>query len=408
MQDILFEQRAMSQEADDLRVRISKARLPLFETTRRRIIISKLLSKSQAICQQSDRGNDVPLDTISCLAVSDGKALLDTALNVDQAQILFDSFDEWFGEENLESISLITCSVCHNVKIQQLVDDRSKISVNEFIRGLPMSTCNNPVCSNCYLESFTSSLQALREAWWSIAGSTISVPCPCGCLTDISIPDRGSLQRILMLAGDEFPASKLRIYDTAQHLMAAINGIDLQPTPKARKAAQNLHQHLITNNQMRSPFDLLLCEIQPRENGSPLNANFRLVQMYDLDGAEGTLSIPIFTRLLPLQSTPSQCSICTELVRDCDYGCLDEWNAICTDYPGDWSWKILLFPRKLEANCNHAIDFCTACLRRHIESQLDQHGRMGCRLLTCPSVGCGRRLEYEEVRLYAQDETFSK
>ncbi|RTE68330.1 hypothetical protein BHE90_017291 [Fusarium euwallaceae] len=212
---------------------------------------------------------------------------------------------------------------------------------------------------------------------------------------------------MLRLTGDRSPAPKLRIYDTAQHLMAALD-TDLQPTLEARKVAEGLHRHLISNNRMRSPFDLRFSDMHAREKGSPLNANFKLVQLYDIDYAEGTVRVPIFTRLLQLQKTPSQCSICTELIRDFSYGSLDEWSGICTGYRGDWLWKILLFPQKLEANCNHTIDFCTACLRRHIETQLDQHGRGGCRLLTCPSLGCGRRLEYEEVRLYASDEAFFK
>lgn len=190
--------------------------------------------------------------------------------------------------------------------------------------------------------------------------------------------------------------------------MAVLDNIDLQPTLQARQVAKGLHQHLISNNRMRSPFDLQFLDIHALEKGSPLNANFKLVQLYDIDYAERTLRIPIFTRLLQLQATPSQCSICTELIHDFSYGSLNEWNSLCTDYRGDWLWKLLLFPQKLEANCNHTIDFCTACLRRHIETQLDQYGRGGCHLLSCPSLGCGRRLEYEEVRLYVGHETFSK
>ncbi|KAI8710764.1 E3 ubiquitin-protein ligase ari7 [Fusarium sp. LHS14.1] len=409
IQSILIEKREISQEVDELRTQISKTRLPVFESTRRGIIVSKLLSKSQSISQLADAsGNHVSPDTMDRRLVPDTKGLLDTALNVDQAQILFASFDEWFGETNLETITLTTCSVCHKVKFEQRESDRSKILVNEFTRDLPRPACTNPVCLDCCLGSLSIFLEALRENWWSLPGSMISIPCPCGCSAETAIRNRGSLQRMLRLAGDRSQAPKLKIYDTAQHLMEVLDDTDLQPTLEARKVAEGLHRHLISNSRMRSPFDLRFSDMHAREKGSPLNANFKLVQLYDIDYAEGTLRVPIFTRLLQLQKTPSQCSICTELIRDFSYGSLDEWDGICTGYRGDWLWKILLFPQKLEANCNHTIDFCTACLRRHIETQLDQHGRGGCRLLTCPSLGCGRRLEYEEVRLYASDEAFFK
>ncbi|KAJ3461128.1 hypothetical protein MRS44_011995 [Fusarium solani] len=283
--------------------------------------------------------------------VPDTKGLLDTALNVNQAQILFASFDEWFSETNLETIALTTCSVCRKVKFEQRVSDRSTTLVNEFTRDLPRPNCTNPVCSDCCLKSLSFSPEALRENWWSFSGSMISIPYPCGCSAEIVIRNRGSLQRMLRLAGDRSPALKLRTYDTAQHLMAVLDDIDLQPTLEARKVAEGLHQHLILNNQ---------------------------------------------------------CSIYTELIHNFCCGSFNEWNSICTGYRGDWLWKILLFPRKLEANCNYTTDFCIACLRRHIETQLDQHGRSGYYLLTCPSLGCRRRLEYEEVRLYAGDEAFFK
>ncbi|KAI8710918.1 RING-type domain-containing protein [Fusarium sp. LHS14.1] len=409
IQSVLIEKRAASQEVEELRTRISKTRLQVFESTRRGIIISKLLSKSQSISQLADAsGNHVSPDTMDRRLVPDTKGLLDTALNVDQAQILFASFDEWFGETNLETITLTTCSVCHKVKFEQRESDRSKVLVNEFTRDIPRPTCTNPVCSDCYLGSLSIFLEALRENWWSLLGSMMSMPCPCGCSAEIAIRNRGSLQRMLRLTGDRSQAPKLKIYDTAQHLMEVLDDTDLKPTLEARKVAKGLHRHLISNSRMRSPFELRFLDMHSREKGSPLNANFKLVQLYDIDYAEETLRVPIFTRLLQLQKTPSQCSICTELIRDLSYGSLDEWGGICTGYRGDWLWKILLFPQKLEANCNHTIDFCTACLRRHIETQLDQHGRGGCRLLTCPSLGCGRRLEYEEVRLYASDDAFFK
>lgn len=210
IQSILIEKRAISQEADELRTQISKARLPVFESTRRGIIVSKLFSKSQPIPQLADAsGNHVSLDTTDLRLVSDAKGLLDTALNVDQARILFDSFDEWFGETNLETIALTTCSVCRNVKFEQRESDISEILINEFTTALPRPTCANPVCSDCCLKSLSFFLEALRKNWWSNSGSTMSIPCPCGCSAEIAIRNRGSLQRMLRLTGDQSQSPKL-------------------------------------------------------------------------------------------------------------------------------------------------------------------------------------------------------
>lgn len=212
IQSILIEKRAVSQEVDELRTRISKARLPVFESTRRGIIVSKLLSKSQSLSQLADASGDyVSPDTIDRCLVSDTKGLLDAALNVDHAQILFESFDEWFGEKNLETIALTTCSVCRKVKFEQRVSDTSKTLVNEFTGDLPRTPCTKPVCSDCCLKSLSFFLEALREKWWSISGSMMSIPCPCGCSAEIVIRNRGSLQRMLRLTGDRSPAQKLKM-----------------------------------------------------------------------------------------------------------------------------------------------------------------------------------------------------
>jgi len=54
------------------------------------------------------------------------------------------------------------------------------------------------------------------------------------------------------------------------------------------------------------------------------------------------------------------------------------------------------------------IGFCVDCLRQHLDARLEQYGRRRCDQIACPWPGCDRRLEYDEIRLYARPETFAK
>ncbi|SCO92430.1 uncharacterized protein FRV6_16558 [Fusarium oxysporum] len=117
---------------------------------------------------------------------------------------------------------------------------------------------------------------------------------------------------------------------------------------EARQVAKRLHQHLISKGTMKSPFDLTFPELYTLEKGKIDDINFKLGQLLEMDGADMTLRAPIFTRLLQLEQSPVECSICTESIYDLTNGTLNEWNTICRGYSGDWKWKVLPFPRKLE------------------------------------------------------------
>jgi hypothetical protein len=108
------------------------------------------------------------------------------------------------------------------------------------------------------------------------------------------------------------------------------------------------------------------------KTGSPLKANSKFVQIYNVEHAGETLSIPIFTRFLRAEKEPTDCIICTESICDVSYGSIEEWTKVCAEFDGDWMWRVLLFPQKLGTKCSHAIDFCTLCLQQHIETQLEQ------------------------------------
>jgi hypothetical protein len=69
-------------------------------------------------------------------------------------------------------------------------------------------------------------------------------------------------------------------------------------------------------------------------------------------------------------------------------------------------WDILQSPISLELECRHRVDFCAACLQSHLRAQLEQHGRGAADRLSCPALDCSRNLTYQEIRLYADYETF--
>ncbi|KAG4273369.1 hypothetical protein FPRO04_09733 [Fusarium proliferatum] len=411
LQKSMSEKKAMAEELDKLRAQSAGRPLGMLETTQRGIIISKLLSRSQTM---DDNYNTIELkeslESRTENTGSDVKSPLDSVLSVDEARRLFNSFQEWFDERNLDSISLRRCSVCHKMRFEQANPESSNPFVDEFSTSLRRPiTCSTSICLICYLGSVLKSVQKLPETWWEILGSTVLIPCPCGaCSEGITFEDRGTLQKLFRLVKIQDADGKLRIYDTAQYLLSVLHTFDPQPTLEARQVAKRLHQQLTSNGIMEPLFDLKISELPTLENGVPHDVNSRLVQLLELDSADEVLRVPIFTQLLRREQCPVECSICTEPIYDLIGEACKKWDTICSEYDGDWKWKVLPFPRKLGQRCFHTVDFCMECLENYIEAQLDQHGRAGCHLLTCPSSDCGRRLEYDEVKIYARQETFSK
>ncbi|KAI6754077.1 hypothetical protein HG530_013253 [Fusarium avenaceum] len=192
-------------------------------------------------------------------------------------------------------------------------------------------------------------LKLLRETWWRTRETTICIPCPCGrCGRDIPLQSRGPLVKLLQLAEDKCLGERnIRTYDTVLELMKVLDGIDPQLTLNARNVAARMHRKLIANNFMQSPFDLRFRDLTHNEVGSPLKADSTLFSLYNIDHAGETLRIPFFKRFLRTEPTPIECVICTDSYHEVFYGSLEEWTKVCSEFEGDWMWKILLFPQKL-------------------------------------------------------------
>jgi TolA-binding protein len=214
IQTTLNEKRILTTEVDKLRGQIADPPLHMLETTRRGIIISKLLSRSQSIYESSSAMQDEgPLDSKIESADTDVKSPLDSILSADEARRLFRSFQNWFDEKDLDLISLRRCAVCHKMRFEQTTPNNSHPLVNEFLTSPQRpTTCTTPVCSVCYVESVCKSIQESSESWWEMLGPTILISCPCGrCSADIAIGDRGTLQKLLRLARVQDADAKLRM-----------------------------------------------------------------------------------------------------------------------------------------------------------------------------------------------------
>lgn len=137
------------------------------------------------------------------------------------------------------------------------------------------------------------------------------------------------------------------------------------------------------------------------------DSRYRL-QMISVSHRGASFQVPLFSQFLQRERVAKECSVCTEEIYDVDIGSLERWTADCAAIEGDWMWQVLAFPAMLMIDCGHAIDFCTSCLQRHIDTQISQHGRSRCDRIPCLSAECDRSLTYNEIKLYAKAETFDR
>lgn len=182
-----------------------------------------------------------------------------------------------------------------------------------------------------------------------------------------------------------------------QTLQDSLNTLQYLPNDTAIRVSSDLHASLASSGRMNWTFG----SVPGNEN----NTGPQPVRMISVDH-EGGIEIPLFTSLFRRNDTARECVICTDELFEVDIGSVQQWTESCRDFGGEWMWQVLEFPVKLGLACSHEIDFCSGCLEQHLKSQLEQYGKSRCDQLACPSYGCGRRLTYDEIRLYASPETF--
>lgn len=190
--------------------------------------------------------------------------------------------------------------------------------------------------------------------------------------------------------------------------------------------ARRMHWRLFDLGKMHELFNEETHRPMPSHNHDlPVLAPGN-VKMLRVDHGEGSLQVPYLVDYLRRRPA-RECIVCTEELADVDIGSPEAWlSSLGSDFPGTWMWNVLLFPVRLglpcrhesgfcrqgdlsicqgdSACCGHEMNICTGCLQQHLESQLEQHGSACRDRLTCPE--CRRVLDYDEIKLYAKDETF--
>ncbi|KAF5567246.1 e3 ubiquitin ligase ari7 [Fusarium napiforme] len=330
LQNALHDTKAMAYAVNELHgqiLQLKQAKISM--TTPRSIIVNKLLNPPIPTAQDSLPSMPIPVQM-----AKDLKGTLDRAMSTDEALYIYTTFENWLGTEALQSVILVTCSVCQKVRFKQAAGFAKPRPLNEFIERDLRLGCENP-------------------------------------------------------------------------LMQALYFVEPRLTSEARQVAARLHFKMIRNGLMHSPFDQRYRR-PTRRVGLPLKADFSHVELYNIDDGRKTLQVPIFTQLLRTEKTPIDCVICAESIYNVSYDAVDQWIEVCTEFDGDWVWKISRFPKILRARCKHTINFCTSCLQKHIGSQLEQLDKSACDNIRCPSQACQRLLTYEEVQLYAQKDAFAK
>ncbi|CEI67649.1 unnamed protein product [Fusarium venenatum] len=322
LETALNDKTSMSHTINELQAQVSELNQLPRATTPRAIIVTKMLEILNKASQPSGtKGLCVSLISFDNCPGANLRSTLDTLLRTDEAQTLFSTFDTWFGVQALQSITLATCCVCRKVKFRQTVGGTGAAPLNEFITAGPTISCDKAVCAACYLDSISYSLELLQETWWTAQGSAISFLCPCGSHCDrISLQNRQQLLQLLNLMNDDW--LKVR----KMKMITILKNINPEPTSGARKLAARMHQKMMANGFMRYPFDMDYQDLYRAGAGSPLKANSRVVQIYNVEHAGETFSTPIFTRFLRTESQPTDCVICTETICEVSYRSIEEWT----------------------------------------------------------------------------------
>jgi len=169
--------------------------------------------------------------------------------------------------------------------------------------------------------------------------------------------------------------------------------------------ASKVFSHLVQLGVMKPIGDPSLDSGQADEEGVFPSFTAGPIRMVKIGFGTGFLSVPIFMKLFRRldKSRARYCDGCSRLQSEIKYGSIDDWAAAKLPLHGDWMWQVLVFPTKLDEECGHRSEYCSDCLRKHIEAKMEEQGRDVVGRLTCPSAICRRVLRYEEIKLYADE-----
>ncbi|KAK1767421.1 hypothetical protein QBC33DRAFT_586704 [Phialemonium atrogriseum] len=369
------------------------------ELTPRIILVHKIFSQSFQAATVGDRANAASF-LQSCSPAMLTNQLLDIRFDTQQARRFAESVAA-------DGLTVLPCDLCQLPRFAPKPGAQPRLRVNEFARpSQRTSCCSKSICTKCYLDALTKSLVT---DWWTHLGMENWMVCPTpSCNQPLPASHRGGLENLLRQLGDRDTENNMAMYDRILAFRAALSQLNPRPSDEALGIASALHTQLASLGPMHSLFEPAFRDTEPDETGRVPAFRPGKIWMISVDHGGGSIRVPLFVRFFRRQRTGKECTVCTDEIFDVEFGSVEEWLDLCAGFHGQWMWHILRFPAKLGLECSHEIDFCTGCLEKHIDSQLEQFGRSRCDQLACLSDRCGRRLSYDEVRLYAKPSTFKK
>jgi hypothetical protein len=186
-------------------------------------------------------------------------------------------------------------------------------------------------------------------------------------------------------------------------LREALVSLNPRPDLDALSVAASLHKQLIAFDRMHDFFsEPSIIDPSSENEAPPFEMGEVLLGRID----RGDLTIPIFTKLFKRSATEKDCVICVESYREIEFGSEQEWTAACEGFEGPWASKLNSFPSKAMQHCEHSLDVCKGCYRRHLDEQLTQNARSPEGAFSCPE--CRRVLEDGEIRMLASDDTLQR
>ncbi|KAK3385381.1 hypothetical protein B0H63DRAFT_182036 [Podospora didyma] len=307
--------------------------------------------------------------------------------------------------QNLPEFDLVSCSRCSLPKFTAGPGLHEFYPTDPGIR--PIKTCEHTVCARCLLRGITASLE---EHWFSHIDRSMWFQCPVvDCREFLDIRHVGELGLVLKRLRCKDIPSQIAKFERVCDLRDALKSLDNTTTAVIEKSAA-IHARFISRGVMKSFFDLSFDKREPNEEGRIPPFRPGPIRMIEVDDEDHRLRVPIFMkffRRLPA-SEARTCRGCSEVCCEIDITSIKDWEETCEGFPGDWMWKILVFPTRLVKTCDHEMDHCRACLAEHIKNQVDHHGREIADRTPCPTEGCTNKLSFDDTKLYADSATWEK
>ncbi|KAK3361943.1 hypothetical protein B0T24DRAFT_724380 [Lasiosphaeria ovina] len=136
------------------------------------------------------------------------------------------------------------------------------------------------------------------------------------------------------------------------------------------------------------------------------------IRMLNVDPRNGVglRCVPIFMEALRRRQVGlgRKCDFCLERFFEADFDTIGGWVDVCEGIEGDWMWQVFDFPLKLALFYDHPFHCCTSCLSGYMKRKTRRLQGGVVDNLPCPYPPYHRILSNDEIRLYADPETWKR